>query len=179
MNARNFTLQPFPPAGPRPRLKLTGDLSRRGNTLTIRYALRGQLTDLAIPGPAATAARRTGLWEETCCEFFLAVQDSPRYWEFNLSPAGHWNVYRFASYRQGMVTETAFTSMPFRVQNQPGSLRLALELDLQKIVRADQILTVAVAAVLKLAGGGVTYWALNHGGPQPDFHRRDGFILEL
>lgn len=179
MNARSFTLQPFPPAGPLPRLELTGDISRRAHTLTIRYALRGQLTVLAVPGPAATAARRTGLWEETCFEFFLAVQHSPQYWEFNLSPAGHWNVYRFGSYRHGVVTETAFTSLPFLVRSQPDSLLLSLELDLSKIVRADQILTVAVAAVLKLAGGGVTYWALTHGGPQPDFHRRDGFILEL
>ena len=65
--------------------------------------------------PADMPARRDRLWEETCFEFFLAVKNSPRYWEFNLSPAGHWNVYRFADYRQGMQEEPAFASLPFSV----------------------------------------------------------------
>jgi hypothetical protein len=29
------------------------------------------------------------------------------------------------------------------------------------------------------ADGGTTYWALTHRGPEPDFHRRNSFILEL
>ena len=38
---------------------------------------------------------------------------------------------------------------------------------------------VGIAAVIKLAGGGLTYWALTHPGPQADFHRRDSFLVEL
>jgi len=36
---------------------------------------------------------------------------------FNLSPAGHWNIYRFEDYRQGMQEEMAFVT-PFSVHNQ-------------------------------------------------------------
>ncbi|MBU4232875.1 MAG: DOMON-like domain-containing protein, partial [Proteobacteria bacterium] len=120
-----------------------------------------------------------GLWEETCFEFFLGVKDSPQYWEFNLSLAGHWNVYRFAGYRQGMAEETALTLLPLSVRRRSDLLEVALELDVGRIVSADQPLMVGIAAVIKLAGNGVTYWALIHPGPAADFHRRDSFLVEL
>ncbi len=179
MNDRSFSLQPFPPVSPPPDFKITGSIVRRADTLAIRYALQGRLAALAIPAPADLPARKNGLWEETCFEFFLAVKNSPRYWEFNLSPAGHWNIYRFEAYRQGMTEETAFRSLPFSVQSRPDSLLLALKIDLARIVPADQALEVAIAAVIKLLDGQATYWALTHPGPQADFHRRDCFIVDL
>ena len=126
--------------------------------------------------------RKNGLWEETCFEFFLGVKGSERYWEFNLSPSGHWNVYRFKSYRQGMQEEPAFTSLPFSVQLYSNSLLLSLGLGLDKIIPQEQVsevLQVALSAVIKTRDGKTTYWALTHPGPQADFHRRDGFIIEL
>ena len=179
MNGRSFSLQPFSPIGPPLNFKITGHIARRPRQLAIRYDLRGDLAELMIPAPAHIPARRAGLWEETCFEFFLGVKDSPRYWEFNLSPAGHWNVYRFAGYRQGMAEETALTSLPINVRRRPDLLRLDLELDVGAIVSAHQPLMVGIAAVIKLAGGGLTYWALIHPGPQADFHRRDSFLVEL
>ncbi len=179
MNGRSFSLQPFSPISPPLNFKITGHIARRPRQLAIRYDLQGLLAELMIPAPAAMPARRHGLWEETCFEFFLGVKDSPRYWEFNLSPAGHWNVYRFAGYRQGMAEETALTSLPWRVRRHSNSLRLVLELEVERIVAADQPLEVGMAAVIRLAGGGLTYWALIHPGPQADFHRRDSFLVEL
>ena len=179
MNGRSFSLEPFSPAGPGPEVEITGNIGRYDHNLTIRYDLRGKLGELAIPDLADLPARRHGLWEETCFELFLGVQHSPQYWEFNLSPGGPWNVYRFAAYRQGMQEEKAFAALPFRVRRQGDSVRLALELDLAKIVPAGRALEAGIAAVLRLARGGVSYWALTHGGPQADFHRRDSFIIQL
>jgi hypothetical protein len=179
MSGCNFSLQPFSPIGPALTIKLTGHINRQPRQLAIRYDLRGDLAELMVPAPAALPVRRQGLWEETCFEFFLGVKDSPGYWEFNLSPAGHWNVYRFAGYRQGMTEETALTSLPLSVQRGSDSLAVALELDVGRIVSANQPLQVGIAAVIRLAGGGLTYWALTHPGPQADFHRRDGFLVEL
>ena len=179
MNGRSFSLKPFSPISPGLDITITGSIARRGDILAIRYALRGKLAELVIPGPAAMPARRHGLWEETCFEFFLGVKDSPRYWEFNLSPAGHWNVYRFAGYRQGMAEEEAFTSLAFSVRRRPDSLGVALELEIERIVAADQPLEVALAAVIKFRDQGLTYWALTHPGPEADFHRRDSFLVEL
>lgn len=185
MNEQSFALKPFPPALPPTHfhnslnLTITGHISRRGDILAIRYALRGRLGELAIPGAVDKPARQHGLWEETCFEFFLTIKDSPRYWEFNLSPAGHWNVYGFAAYRQGMHQEKAFRSLPFSVQTKADSLLLALKFDSARIVRAEQDLEVGIAAVIKLKDREVTYWALTHPGPQADFHRRDSFLVEL
>ena len=179
MSGQDFSLQPFSPLGPPLTIKITGHIIRRPRQLAIRYDLQGDLAELMIPAPAAMPARRHGLWEETCFEFFLGVKDAPQYWEFNLSPAGHWNVYRFTGYRQGMAEETALTSLPLSVRRRSDSLEVSLELDVERIVAADQPLTVGIAAVIKLAGGGLTYWALTHPGPQADFHRRDSFLVEL
>jgi hypothetical protein len=179
MNGRDFSLKPFSPTSSPPDIMITGSIARRGDTLTIRYDLRGDLAELVMPAPAGMPARRHGLWEETCFEFFLGFKGYQQYWEFNLSPAGDWNVYRFAGYRQGMAEEAVFTSLPLSVRRRPESLRLALELEMGRIVSADQPLAVGIAAVIKLAGNGVTYWALTHPGPQADFHRRDSFLVEL
>ena len=179
MNDRDFVLLPFAPTGRPADITIGGTIARRADILAIRYALRGRLAELLIPGPAEIPVRRHGLWEATCFEFFLGVKDSPRYWEFNLSPAGHWNVYRFAGYRQGMAEETAFTSLAFSVRRRPDSVGVALDLEIGRVVAAAQPLAVALAAVIKFRDQGLTYWALTHPGAQADFHRRDSFQVEL
>ena len=179
MSDLNFSLHPFGLTGPGLDLGITGQLSRRAPNLAIRYVLVGRLAEVAMPAPAAAPARRRGLWEETCFEFFLGLQDSPGYWEFNLSPAGTWNVYRFSGYRQDLTEEPAFTSLPFDLQRRQDSLGVTLEIDLTRIIPAGRALEVGVAAVVKLTDGRATYWALSHPGPRPDFHRREGFSLNM
>ena len=60
--------------------------------MSLCYEARGNLSKVEIPAAAETPRRRDRLWEETCLELFLGTADSGEYWEFNLSPAGHWNV---------------------------------------------------------------------------------------
>ena len=179
MNGRNFSLSPFAPASPRPDLRITGGIARRAQILAISYELRGRLADVALPPAAARPARRPGLWQETCFEFFLGVKHTAPYWEFNLSPAGHWNVYRFAGYRQGRQEEAALAALPFSVRIQPEALLLTLEADLAGLVPAAAVLEVGISAVIRARDGEATYWALSHPGPQPDFHRRESFSLHL
>lgn len=179
MNARDFALQPFPAAGPHPDLKITGSISYASPILSICYEVRGPLAELVIPASGEAPARERGLWEETCFEFFLAIRNAPPYWEFNLSPAGHWNVYRFTKYREGMEEEAAFASLPLRVDTQPDRLTLTLECPLDQLIAPDQPLDAAISAVIRHTNGHATYWALTHPGSQPDFHHRDSLIIEL
>lgn len=179
MKAQNFTLQPFPGAGTLPDLEISGVLSRQADTLSIGYLLMGTLTDIELPAPSKPASRRIGLWEKTCLEFFLARKGSPGYWEFNLSPSGDWNIYRFEVYRQGLYEEPAFTALPFKVRKQSDSLLLELEFDLGQLLPADRGLEAAVSAVIKTKEGQETFWALTHPGKAPDFHSREGFIVQL
>lgn len=179
MNDQSFSLAPFPSVRPLPSVSIEGTIARRARTLTIRYRLLGRLRDLVIPAQAAAPERKEGLWMDTCFEMFLAVKSARRYWEFNLSPAGNWNVYRFTSYREGMAEEPAFPALPLTVETQRRAWTLALEIDLAKIVPADLALEVAISAILKHKDGSMTHWALIHRGPEPDFHRRDSFIITL
>jgi len=179
MSEQRFSLMPFPSARLLPHIEITGGIVRRLNTLSLRYTLLGPLGELTIPAQADRPGRKNGLWEETCFELFLGEKKSDHYLEFNLSPSGNWNVYRFTSYREGMIEEPAFASLPFHIEVRQDSLTLSLEFGLDRIVPVGKALEVAISAVVKTIAGGVSYWALVHPGPQPDFHRRDGFILEV
>ncbi len=179
MNDQSFSLQPFNRTLAPLDLKITGSIARNANTLNICYALIGDLAKIVIPPPADIPVRKHELWQETCFEFFLGIKNLTRYWEFNLSPAGHWNVYRFDDYRQGMQEETFITSLPFSVQHKSDVWLLGLELHLDKFIPEEQCLDVAITTVIKPEAGDITYWALTHCGSQADFHRRDSFIIEL
>ena len=120
MNNRNFSLQPFSAGNPASPFAITGTISRRDTRLSISYLLTGPLQDLIIAPPADKPARQWVLWEHTCLELFLATRNAPDYWEFNLSPAGHWNLFHLTGYRQGIQEEPAFQALPFTVRWRPG-----------------------------------------------------------
>lgn len=179
MNDTHFSLQPFPAENPIPELHISGTIGRQLNILKLNYQLEGDLEQIAIASPADIPSRQDELWRETCFEFFLAIKDDPGYWEFNLSPAGHWNVYRLTDYRQGMAGETAFNSLPFNVQRKANSLSLSLEVNLDAIALPEQPLEVGITTVIKDIEGQVTYWALAHTETDADFHRRDSFLVKI
>jgi len=179
LNLQNVSLVPFRGGEGPPDLAITGSIGRSADTLSIGCAVSGNLSALAVPPAAESPERKDRLWEETCLELFLGAKGSGGYWEFNLSPAGHWNVYRFASYRKEMREEPAIASLPFRVRAEPDALRISLDLELGKILPAGEVVEVGVCAVIRTTTGGTSHWALIHPGPRPDFHRRDGFSLTL
>jgi len=179
MKSHRFLLKPFSSTGLLPHLEITGDVARSSNKFSIIYELSGPLAELMLPAPADISLRKNELWEETCFEFFLAPVTSEQYWEFNLSPSCHWNVYHFTSCRKGMREEPAYAALSFSVLLSSDLLQLSLEVELDKIVPKDQALEIGISAVTKTIKGGMTFWALTDPGPQPDFHRRDAFIIDL
>ncbi|MEA5513165.1 DOMON-like domain-containing protein [Nodularia sp. UHCC 0506] len=177
MKNQTFSLQPFPSQESLPNLQITGNIARYSNQLSLCYQLIGDLNQVIIPPLSDTPTRNHALWENTCFEFFIAIKDSAQYWEFNLSPAGHWNVYHFDNYRQGMQEETAFSILPFSIQKQLDNLTLILDVDLGKIVAREQEIEVAITTVIQDRNINITYWALTHPGIKPDFHLRDSFLI--
>ena len=111
MNSRSFSLKPFSSVGI--PIMIKGSVGRLANKFSISYSLTGALSEIVIPAPADMPERRNNIWQETCFEFFLGLKDYDQYWEFNLSPSGHWNVYRFEAYREGKQDEETFTSLPY------------------------------------------------------------------
>ena len=171
----SFTLIPFnqdaaPPIG------VTGKIERNNNELKIEYNL--QKSQVIIPEVANNLTRQFDLWEHTCFEFFLGIKDSSQYWEFNLSPSGNWNVFRFPDYRQDIAEEMAFNQLPFRVL-QDDSLQLRAEIDLDKIIAPEQNIDVGITTVVEDEDANLSYWALSHPGKEADFHLRDSFLIEI
>ncbi|GAB4547605.1 MAG: hypothetical protein Tsb0014_42300 [Pleurocapsa sp.] len=184
MSDRNFNLQPFSnfPLD----LTITGNIIRHPNQLDISYLISGNLSaiaqrlalgETAIPSHNPMPQRKHQLWENTCLELFLGLKNTTRYWEFNLSPNGDWNIYRFTDYRQGMTEETAFASLPFDFKTNSHTLELNLTLNLEPIIPTTSNLAIGVTAVIKTQDNNLSYWALTHPGTKPDFHRRDSWIL--
>ncbi|TSA01051.1 MAG: hypothetical protein D4R80_00065, partial [Deltaproteobacteria bacterium] len=148
-----FLLKPFPGEGNPAALTIGGSIGRHADTLSVRCEVRGNVSKVRIPAAAEAPRRRDRLWEETCLELFLGTDDSGEYWELNLSPAGHWNVYRFTSYREGMREETAITSFPSDVRWDPSVLLLTAEIGVGRIVPEGTDLAAAVVAVIGTTDG--------------------------
>ena len=178
---QEFVLKPFEREGAA-KIAIAGSVSRQGNQLQVTYQLEDPLSLVALPIKNDNPERRHELWRTTCLEFFLGVVGTNRYWEVNLSPAGHWNCYRFEEYRQGMQEEGAIAmqasggiaALPL---TQSGEVVATVELG--AIIRAHEPLELGVTAVVEDRQGTLSYWAIAHTGPEADFHRRDSFTLTV
>ena len=179
MHPRRFLLKPFPGEGNPAGVTIGGSIGRRADSLSVHCEVRGNLSKVSIPAAAEAPRRKDRLWEETCLELFLGTADSMEYWEFNFSPSGHWNAYRFTRYREGRREERAITSLPFDVRRDPEALLLTVEFNVGKIVPAGKDLAATVAAVIGTIDGEKSHWAPVHPAFRPDFHRREGFALTI
>ena len=173
----NFSLVPFD-SDTAPAIAIDGEIEREHDRLSIEYQLKGT-SQIIVPQKSDLPTRQYDLWEHTCFECFLRLQDSTKYWEFNLSPAKHWNVFRLSDYRQGLVEEMIFNALPFKVSIENDSLLLNLTVDLDKIISSKAELEVGVTTVVEDKQQQLSYWALTHPVKEPDFHHPDSFIIKL
>lgn len=175
MSGLEHPLRPFQPAPHLQELALVCHAERQGQRLALTYRLSGPLGDLVLPERNPRPQRRDGLWESTCFEAFLGIPSQPGYWEINLAPSGDWNVYALGGYRQGLRQERRVASLPFQLHQEPGGLRLELELELGALMPLNSPLELSATAVLEQREHGCSYWAWHHSGPEADFHRRESF----
>jgi hypothetical protein len=179
MTGQSFLLLPFPDPDI-PDIVITGKVLRQNSLFNIQYALTGEIKDICLPSLSVHPTRKDDLWKATCFEFFLAIKDSPQYWECNLSPSGDWNVYHMDAYRRiGFRDETAIQGLQFEMRRTSNGLMLDAGIDLSSIIRVGQVLEVAVTAVIQTREGHETHWALMHPAPEADFHLRESFVLQM
>ena len=174
-----FELKPFVPTRQTSALTVCGSVARIENTLSIAYLLSGELDKVTIPQLETGGERCNFLWEKTCFEFFLrpAQPDASRYWEFNLSPSGDWNVFSLTGYRQGLREESAIATLPFQTKLSTDKLSLFLSVDITELVGHQDIL-LGISAVL-IINATESFWAIAHPTQQADFHHPKSFILPL
>ncbi|OFZ55850.1 MAG: hypothetical protein A2428_07510 [Bdellovibrionales bacterium RIFOXYC1_FULL_54_43] len=179
-----FELQAF---AREPDFALTGELDFKAGLLRVDYELSGSLASLKFPAAPSAAGHRTArLWEHTCFEFFVGLENQESYWEFNASPSGDWAAYRFDSYRTGMRDEAGISSLRISRKAQTGILGIELEARLQDISeirehlsKPEAELVVGITAVVEKNDGKMSYWALAHPQTKPDFHDRAAFSIRL
>jgi len=147
---------------------------REDGGLDLRYLLRAEPGRLLLPEPAP-GGRADGLWRHTCFELFAAA-DAPGYREYNFSPAGNWQAYAFADYRQGGPLSCAVAPTLTLSRTADG---LELAVLLPRAALPEGIRRLGISAVLEAGDGGLSYWALRHAPGKPDFHHPDTFALDF
>jgi hypothetical protein len=175
----DFKLHPFSIDPTSREIELAGKVDLQDRLLSIEYHLQGDLETVVIPSAHPIPSRKSQLWETTCFEFFIGIPGNANYWEFNLSPAGDWNVFALDDYRQGLQNELAFTSLPLSIDRSATSLVVKSSIDLCKILPASRELELSVTTVIESSEHEMSYWALTHTGTVADFHRRDSFVLKI
>jgi hypothetical protein len=147
--------------------------------VALSFRVEGDIDRLRIP-PPAEPRRADGLWRRTCFEAFVMAGDGPGYHEINLSPSGAWAAYAFRGYRDGGVLD-AELDPEIVVQQAAGYVELGAVIRAECLPRqrAGARLRLGLAAVLEDLDGRLTYWALRHSAIRPDFHRAEGFALDL
>jgi hypothetical protein len=151
------------------------------NRIGFRFIVTGSVRELDIPTAEhpSDRFRRDELWRSTCFEAFVRPFGRPGYFETNLSPAGHWAVYAFESYRNGMWEADASASR-FRSDDRRMDLYDISGAFLFEDLRDDDgRWHVNLSAVIAGVDGSKSYWALAHAPGPPDFHNPDCFIATL
>lgn len=179
MKSYDFFLLPFEGRNHTTGYDLSGVIERKNSGLHLTMDMTGEITPVAMAPREQQPQRKDRLWEQTCFECFISPEKGSAYWEFNLSPAGHWNVYRFDSYRTGMRREKAYGSLPIQTQSSAGSFQISCDIDLSVIRLHQEKIRMGVCAVVKMTSSEITYWALHHAGTKPDFHKSETFKLTI
>lgn len=164
------------------KVRLLFGLDSSGEGLKFSYNLIGSselLNALVWPLPkSADQTRHDDLWKSTAFELFVAQKDSPEYMEFNFSPSGDWNAYRFKAEREGMTLCPRIQRSPiFEIQRLPESFTMQGMID-RSLLGLEGPLELGVSAVLDW-GRSIEYWAAAHHSDRPDFHNRSSFIVKI
>jgi hypothetical protein len=160
-------------------LDLSVAVSATCEGLRLVYTVAGHIAGLRIP-TATKPGPANGLWQNTCLEAFVAVDEDAGYREFNFSPSGQWAMYRFASERvrafsDGDVDVPPVTHITLNAEQ----LTLTAELPWTALPAQAPELCVGLSAVIEEANGRLSYWALHHPCERPDFHHPAGRRLRL
>lgn len=149
--------------------------ARHAGDLALEFVLEGDVDCLALPPPAPSRAV-DGLWAHTCCEAFIAAAGEAGYREFNFAPSGEWAGYGFAGYRAR--ADWAPPRPPvIDCRHEGATLHLAARLPAALLPAPPW--TLGIAVVAEAADGGLSYWALAHPRPRPDFHDRAAWRLQV
>lgn len=137
----------------------------------LTYLLQDPGKRIRTPPPVFRPGSREGLWQHTCCEAFIGLDDTG-YREFNLSPSGEWACYDFAAERARGPRTLPVTSPDIQCAlTDDGWLLCAT---LAAVCLPAVPARIGLCAVLEGYDDHLAYHALRHPRDQADFHHPDG-----
>ena len=167
------------PHSAHPPLAVSGVEARvvghNANWLRLRWRIEGS-GELVVP-KFAGKGRADGLWQTTCFELFLRPAGGDAYCEFNLSPSERWNTYDFSSRRGGMAERTMPREPECTIRL--GSSFAIFDAAIPAAGLPISECSMALTCVIEEAVGQKSYWALDHGEIEPDFHDPACFTAHL
>lgn len=149
--------------------------SKQEVSYRLEFRLKGPLDQLIIPAKAQASRFRDELWKHTCFEAFFQDEGSGKYWEFNFSPSRDWAIYRFQDYRQ-RIGNPDLEKIELIIQQERYPNDLVMKIDI-KPMELFSIGGVGLTTVLEHKDKKISYWALTHPRPKPDFHASESFIV--
>jgi len=174
--AKALALRPHPASSLAQEYRVEADVEHCTALLRVHYRLTAPPNAISIPNITNSPERRDGLWQHTCFEIFIADAESTRYTELNFSPSGDWAAYRFADYRQISEARPGGPSPSIKTEFANGGLSLSATIA-PEMLPSTSSWQIGLNCVLEHADGQLSYWALHHPSPHPDFHQRAGFTL--
>ena len=151
--------------------------------LHLDFMLKSDLREIILPEPVEHPGRADNLWEHTCFEAFIALENSPEYLEVNLASSGQWNIYEFKNYRSSRIEADQVTCKT-TILKAKTNFNIQAEIGLGgvqwiKNSKKDVDLQIGLSGVIELKNKIKSYCALTHKSEKPDFHKKQSFILKL
>ena len=143
-------------------------------TCNIWFGVAAPLARFRIPR-SDEPGRRDELWKATCFEAFVQAEGDEAYREYNFAPSGDWAAYDFTGRRDGRA-EAELANPPY-VRSEDNLTWWSLGATFA--LEAGRRWALGLSAVIEEQDGTKSYWALAHGGEQPDFHDPACFTARL
>ncbi len=147
---------------------ITFYIKSNGKSLQCSYIINGNITNLSLK-EGRSAKRKSFLWLDTCFEFFLKEENSPDYYEFNFSSNSDYNIFHFPDYRAPLAETNNFlvdSRMEIESEN-----KIVFDFEIfPHIDVSGKEFTFLASVVLNTNDNKVSFWAVDHADPKPDFH---------
>lgn len=150
-------------------VEVSSTFELKSNThLDLKFQVAGkglELYGLTKLLPENERQRKDELWTKSCFECFIKGEGE-RYFEVNLSPLGHWQIYSFDSYRNKRETSSNLKILNLNSDIEKDAYSLSFSLDLQKVAPVTALHPTVVLSLNDM----FEYYATKHPISRPDFH---------
>ncbi len=162
---------------------------RHDSAIQASFRLKGPLEKLKMPHTTKPKGPEFNqeLWKHSCFELFLKSPDSDFYWEWNFAPNLDWGHFSFESYRMPAINPSHSAGIQSfqAITEKSASLEILVQIRpehspwLMWALMNRLPLKIGFAAIVEFQDSTLSYWALKHPGPKPDFHLEESFAFNL